>query len=147
MIRLGTLAGYSFEGPRVLGGWTPPSGPGVYAILYKPDPERERYAVVYVGEAPDLAAVGFPFRHRRAACWTRRAGGKWRVHVAHLAVPGDTGSQRAAIVRELVALYEPHCNEQRFDSGWREEWIGEYSDAPNTAPLPPTDRGQARPPA
>ena len=24
MIRLGSLAGYPFEGPRVLAGWTPP---------------------------------------------------------------------------------------------------------------------------
>lgn len=50
MIRLGTLAGYSFKGPRLLGGWTPPSTPAVYAILYKPDPETkpDRYAVIYV---------------------------------------------------------------------------------------------------
>lgn len=141
MIRLGTLAGYAFEGPRVLGGWTPPSRPGVYAVLYRPDPERERYAVIYVGEAADLSTAGFPFRHRRAACWTRRAGGKWRLHVAHLDVPGDTGAQRASIVRELVTLYGPHCNEEQFDRVVRDEWIGEYSGAPTTAPLPPVDRG------
>ena len=38
MIRLGSLAGYPFEGPRVLGGWTPPSHPAVYVILYRADP-------------------------------------------------------------------------------------------------------------
>ena len=27
MIRLGSLAGYPFEGPRLLAGWTPPSSP------------------------------------------------------------------------------------------------------------------------
>jgi hypothetical protein len=137
VIRLGSLAGYAFEGPRVLGGWTPPARPGVYAIFYKPDPERERYAVIYVGHAEDLSAVGFPFRHRRAGCWTRRAGGKWRLYIAHLDVPGGTGGHRETIVRELVAMYDPHCNEQRFDPAWRDEWIGEYSDAPTTAPLRP----------
>ncbi|MGQ0574181.1 MAG: hypothetical protein ACT4RN_08245 [Pseudonocardia sp.] len=137
MIRLGSLAGYSFEGPRVLGSWTAPARPGVFAILYKPDPERERYAVIYVGEAEDLSAAGLPFTHRRAPCWTRRAGGKWRVHVAHLDVPGGTRGHRELIVRELVASYGPHCNEQQFEPAWRDEWIGEYSDAPNTAPLPP----------
>ena len=51
MIRLGSLAGYPFEGPRVLAGWTPPAVAAVYAIVYKPEPETkaERYAVIYVG--------------------------------------------------------------------------------------------------
>jgi hypothetical protein len=90
MIRLGSLAGYAFSGPRVLGGWSPPARPGVYAILCKPDPQTkpERYAVIYVGHADALAAEGFPFKHRRARCWTQRAGSKWKVHVAFLEVPG-----------------------------------------------------------
>jgi hypothetical protein len=41
MIRLGSLAGYPFEGPRLLGGWTPPSAAAVYAIMYKPDPHKK----------------------------------------------------------------------------------------------------------
>ena len=28
MIRLGSLAGYPFEGPRLLAGWTPPADRG-----------------------------------------------------------------------------------------------------------------------
>ena len=32
MIRLGSLAGYPFEGPRLLAGWTPPAEAAVYAI-------------------------------------------------------------------------------------------------------------------
>jgi hypothetical protein len=40
MIRLGSLAGYSFEGPLLLGGWNPPKKPGVYAIMYKADPVK-----------------------------------------------------------------------------------------------------------
>ena len=35
MIRLGSLAGYPFDGPRLLAGWTPSPGPAVYAIMYK----------------------------------------------------------------------------------------------------------------
>ena len=76
MIRLGSLAGYPFEGPRVLGGWTPPARPGVYAILYKPETGRERYAVIYVGHADDLSAEQFPFNHPGAPCWIKRAGGE-----------------------------------------------------------------------
>jgi hypothetical protein len=139
VIRLGSLAGYAFEGPRVLGGWTPPPRPGVFAILYKPEPDTrpERYAVIYVGHSDDLSTEGFPFKHRRAPCWTRRAGSKWKVHVAYLEVPGGGRGHREMIARELAAVYEPFCNEQQYDTAWKEEWIGEYSDAPTTAPLPP----------
>lgn len=139
MIRLGSLAGYVFSGPRVLGGWTPPARAGVYAILYKPEPEgrSERYAVTYVGHADDLTTVGFPFKHRRAGCWTRRAGSKWKLHVAFLEVPGGNRAHREQVTQELIAAYEPLCNETLYDNSWRAEWIGTYSDAPNTAPLPP----------
>jgi hypothetical protein len=49
MIRLGSLAGYPFEGPRLLTGWTPPAAPAVYAILCQPDPDTgpNRYAAIY----------------------------------------------------------------------------------------------------
>lgn len=139
MIRLGSLAGYAFSGPRVLGGWTPPARPGVYAILYQPEPDgrAQRYAVTFVGHADDLSAEGFPFKHRRAPCWIQRAGSKWRLHIAFLEVPGGTRAHREQIVAELIATYHPSCNEQLYDNAWRAEWIGEYSDAPNTAPLPP----------
>ena len=69
MIRLGSLAGYPFEGPRVLGGWTPPTTAGVYAIMYRPNPELKPqvFAVIYVGHSDDLSDEGFPFRHPAAA--------------------------------------------------------------------------------
>jgi hypothetical protein len=144
MIRLGSLAGHAFSGPRVLGSWTPPARPGVYTVLYKPDPETkpETYAVIFVGHADDLAAEGFPFRHRRAPCWVKRAGSKWKVHIAYLEVPGGNRPHCELITNELVAVYHPFCNEQQYDNAWRDEWIGEYSDAPNTAPLPPHRMGE-----
>ena len=90
MIRLGSLAGYPFEGPRVLAGWTPPPVAAVYAILCKPDPENkpEQYAVIYVGHGDDLSAERFPFRHPSAPCWVRRAGSRWKVYIATYEVPG-----------------------------------------------------------
>ena len=73
MIRLGSLAGYAFEGPRALAGWTAPHEPAVYAILAKADPKRpQEFAVIYVGHADDLSAEGFPFRHPRSAAWIAR---------------------------------------------------------------------------
>jgi hypothetical protein len=136
MIRLGSLAGYPFEGPRLLGGWTPPAAAAVYAILCKPDPDagRERYAVIYVGHADDLSAEHFPFQHPRAACWVRRAGSKWKVYVATYEVPGGGPAHREQIARELTAIYRPGCNTQQYDPAWKDEWIGEYH-APTTGPV------------
>jgi hypothetical protein len=147
MIRLGSLAGYPFEGPRVLAGWTPPAGPAVFAVMYKPEPEAkpECYAVIYVGTSEDLSAERFPFQHPRAPCWVQRAGNRWKVYICTYDVPGGLSSHREQIVQELVAIYHPSCNERQYDRLWRDEWIGEYT-APTAGPLT-TDRNPTeRPP-
>jgi hypothetical protein len=144
MIRLGSLAGYPFEGPRLLGGWTPPQAPAVYAILCRPEPETkpDRYAVIYVGHADDLSAERFPFQHPRAACWIRRAGSKWKVHIATYEVPGGGRPHREQIARELTAIYRPGCNAQQYDHAWKPEWIGDYQ-APTTGPVSRRGPGEA----
>ena len=136
MIRLGSAAGYPFDGPRLLAGWTPPPRPGVYAILYQPDSAARpgRYAVIYAGHSENLAGERFPFRHPAAACWIRRAGDRWKVYVASFEVPGGGPGHREQIVRELVACYRPGCNSERFDPAWKGHWIGDYS-APTTGPV------------
>jgi hypothetical protein len=140
MIQLGSAAGYPFEGPRLLAGWTAPATAAVFAILYRPDPEARpaRYAVTFVGHSSDLSAEPFPFRHPRAACWVRRAGDRWKVYIATYEVPGGGQAHREQIARELVAVYRPGCNAQQYDHAWKEEWIGDYS-APTTSSV--TRRG------
>jgi len=136
MIRLGSLAGYPFEGPRVLAGWTPKPVPAVYAIAVKPDPDTkpDTYAVIYVDHSDDLSTERFPFNHRRAASWVRRAGDRWKLYICTYEVPGGLRSHREQITRELMAIYRPSCNTEQYDSSWKDEWIGEYS-APTTGPL------------
>jgi hypothetical protein len=134
MIRLGSLAGYPFEGPRLLGGWTAPASPAVYAVMYKPDPDAETYAVIYVGHADDLSKERLPFKHPRAQCWISRAGNQWRLYICTYVVPGGLRSHREQITQELASIYRPTCNEQQYDRSWRDEWIGEYQ-APTTGPL------------
>ncbi|HEY0448351.1 hypothetical protein [Actinophytocola sp.] len=136
MIRLGSLAGYLFEGPRLLGGWTPPSSAAVYVVLYRPSPAEkpDRYAVTFVGHSDDLSTERFPFHHPRAACWVKRAGSKWKVHIATFEVPGGTRAHREQITQELIAIYKPGCNTQQYDKSWRDHWIGEY-DTRTTKPL------------
>ena len=126
MIRLGSAAGYPFEGPRLLGGWTPPAAAAVYAVLYRPDPDErpDRYAVTYVGHSDDLSRERFPFQHARAACWIKRAGSRWKVHICTYVAPGAGPAHREQIVRELLAVYRPGCNAERFEHDWPEHWIG-----------------------
>ena len=64
MIRLGSLGGYPFEGPRVLGGWHAPDQPGLFAILARPDPDTERFEVIYLGHADNLSHAESPLRPR-----------------------------------------------------------------------------------
>jgi hypothetical protein len=112
VIRLGSLAGYPFEGPRVLAGFTAPAMPAVFAILYLPDPTKQQYAVMYVGHSEDLSAEPFPFRHPRSPCWIERAGSKWKVFIATYEVPGGLESHRKLIVEERCAVYQQSGNEQ-----------------------------------
>jgi hypothetical protein len=125
MIRLGSLAGYPFEGPRLLAGWTPPPVAAVYVITCKPDPERhpDRHAVIYVASADNLAAEGFPFQHPQAARWITRADSRWKLHVCWYEIPGDTPSHRAQLVRELIAIYRPKCNERQYVNSWNPSWL------------------------
>ena len=127
MIRLGSLAGYAFEGPRALAGWTAPAEPAVYAVLAKSNPERpQEFSVIYVGHAEDLSSEGFHFRHHRSSAWIERAGSKFNVHVCWLVVPGGTSAHREQISQELIAIYDPSCNLNKYDKAWKAEWIGAY---------------------
>ena len=136
MIRLGSLAGYPFEGPRALAGWTAPAVPAVFAILCRNDAERkpQQFSVIYIGQSDDLSGDRFPFRHRHAPAWIKRAGSKWNLHIAVYEVPGGLKSHREQIAAELISIYHPTCNPEQFDRTWKSEWIGAYS-APTTGPL------------
>jgi hypothetical protein len=138
VIRLGSLAGYSFEGPWLLGGWTPPDQPGIFAVMYKPAPDTkaDTYAVIYVGHSDNLADEGFPWKHSAAHCWAERAGSKWQVYVCTFDPPGGGRTHRVAMAAELIALYDPACNPERYDRAWKAEWIGEY-ETEVTGPLAP----------
>lgn len=139
MIRLGSLAGYPFEGPRSLAGWTPTNVPAVYAIMCRnsPDNKPQEYSVIYVDHSGDLTEEGFPFRHPRANSWIARAGSRWNLHICFYEVPGGLPSHREQIKRELMAIYQPSCNSEKYDQTWKDEWIGEYSET-MTDPLTTT---------
>lgn len=135
-IRLGSLAGYSFEGPYTLATWTPPAKPGVYVIMYKPNEKKKpnTHAVIYVGQNMDLSEEGLPKNHPQAHCWAERAGSPWKLYVAYYSFPGSTPRQLISVQTDLIAHYNPYCNEQKFDKGWQDKWVGEYTSS-LTGPL------------
>jgi len=95
--------------------------------LAKTNPQRpQEFAVIYVGHSDDLSQEGFPLRHPRAQAWVKRAEGKFNLHACWLDVPGGTRAHREQIARELIAIYDPSCNDEKFDQAWKDEWIGEY---------------------
>jgi hypothetical protein len=134
MIRLGSLGGYPFEGPRVLGGFAAPSRQGLFAILTRSDPDTQRFEVIYLGHADDLSTIGLPFDHPESARWISRADGKWNLWIAIYTIPGGSSSHRERITEELLSIYHPSCNTEQFDREWKEAWIGSYR-APTTKPL------------
>ena len=142
MIRLGSLAGYPFEGPRVLAGWTAPAIPAVYASSTVPDRPASSTPSSTSATATTSRSEPFPFRHPRAPCWVERAGSKWKVFIATYEVPGGLASHRELIVRELCAVYQPSCNEQQFDHAWEDHWIGSYPRPPPARSAPAAQPGR-----
>ena len=140
MIRLGSLAGYPFEGPRVLAGWTPPAAPAVYAIVVQARAGHQARAVRRhlrrPLRRPVHRAVPVPAtRGRRAGCGGPATGGSSTS--ARTRCPGGLRSHREQIARELTAIYHPSCNTEQYDQAWKDEWIGEYTRADRPARSPP----------
>ena len=138
MIRLGSLAGYPFEGPRLLAGWTPPQRAAVFAVMYKPEAgaKPEEYAVLYVGHSEDLSTERLPFDHSAAPCWLSRVDNKrFDLYIGTYEALGANARHREQITRELIAIYHPGCNGDQFDQSWEEHWIGEYETPGTTGPL------------
>ena len=147
MIRLGSLAGYPFEGPRLLGGWTPPAGrrrvrdhvqarPGDQA-----GPVRGHLRRPLRGPVRRALPVPAPARRLLGAA----GPATWKVYICTYEVPGGTAAHREQIARELDRDLPAGCNEQQYDQAWKDEWIGEYSRRPPPAAHPPRPRPSRRP--
>ena len=142
VIRLGSLAGYPFEGPRVLAGLTAPAMPAVFAILYRPDPTKQQYAVMYVGHSEDLSAEPFPFRHPRSPAGSSAPAASGRSSSRPTRSPAGWRRTASRSSEELCAVYQPSCNEQQFDQAWQDHWIGSTTRRPRR---PLSTGRQARP--
>ena len=148
MIRLGSLAGYPFEGPRAARrAGPPPAAAAVYAIFYKPEPGGQagpvRGHLRRPRRRPVRRALPVPAPARGVLGAPRRAR-SGRSTSATYEVPGGSRAHREQIARELTAIYRPSCNTQQYDPSWKDEWIGEYT-APTHRPRSPPPAGPRAP--
>jgi hypothetical protein len=105
--------------------------------------KSQEFSVIYVGEAEDLSTIGFPWKHPKSQAWIARAGNKFNLHICWYEILGGNARHRDQIAKELLAVYEPSCNDERYEQAWKDEWIGEYSNAftdPLTTTRDPNNR-------
>ena len=102
-----------FNAPVVAGGWVPPAGAGLYAILIMdrlchPQPFRP----IYLGQAENYAERGFLKAHRKYWEWRAVADSDANLYVATYPMPRSTAATRAAAQAQLIEHYKPLCNER-----------------------------------
>ena len=127
MIRLGSLAGYPFEGPRVLGGWTAAGqARGV----------RDHVQAGAGGQARDVR--GDLRRPRRATCRPSSSRSTTRGRSAGSSGPAAGGRSTSARTRcpagcrrtgsrsptSSARSTSPSCNDAAVRPSWKDEWIG-----------------------
>lgn len=133
-ITLNAAPEISFAGPFALDFWSPPPISGVYVILAPVDRLRGEFTVIYIGEAGDLSARGFPDNHDHYASWLRSSGdytGR-SLYVAYRSVPHSR--ERLSLEAALIGRVNPPCNVQHRTR---------FSDAVRAALSPPPVRRAA----
>ena len=127
MIRLGSLAGYPFEGPRLLAGWTPPPAAAVLRDPVQAEPDTAGAVRGHLRRALPMTCPPSGSRSATRARLVLGAPGRRPLEGLHLhlrgarAVAGRTASRSAASSPRSTG---PGCNEQQYDQAWKEEWIG-----------------------
>ncbi|HUA01585.1 MAG TPA: hypothetical protein VMB02_14715 [Candidatus Aquilonibacter sp.] len=101
---------HRFSEPEIVPCAVPASNAGIYAILI-PDPTcyPRRLRAIYFGESGNVSADLTPW-HEKYPVWCEVAGGAINLYVAFLLMESSSPDERAAILSNLVAQYQPECN-------------------------------------
>ena len=108
-----TFDKYEFSEPTQITKWEPPESKGLYAIL-KPDIHAEGLLPVkpiYFGQTENFAERGFIKSHKKYPDWIEEAREIDNLFIAIYLMPGSTEEERKAIETELIAKYQPVCND------------------------------------
>ncbi|MFY9690601.1 MAG: hypothetical protein WAJ86_11750 [Candidatus Acidiferrales bacterium] len=101
---------YCFSEPEVLPCFVAAHNSGLYAILVRDLTCHPRMLrVIYFGGSGNISAHLTPW-HEKYPSWCNVASGAINLHVAFLPMESSSPEERAAIVSDLIAQYQPECN-------------------------------------
>jgi len=101
---------HCFSEPEVLPCSVSTSNSGIYAILVRDltcHPRMMR--AIYFGESGNISAHLTPW-HENYPRWCGVSGGAINLFVAFLPMESSTRDERASVLSDLVAQYQPECN-------------------------------------
>jgi len=103
---------YEFSEPTRIAKWVPPKSAGLYVIL-KPDLSSSPLPLkpIYFGQSEDLSERGFIKSHHKYKDWIKTAGEEEHIFIAIYQMLGSTEEERKTIEAELIAKYQPVCND------------------------------------
>ncbi len=107
-----TFDEYEFSEPVKITKWEPPESRGLYAIL-EPDLSAGHppFKPIYFGQIENFAERGFIESHGKYPDWIKEAREIDNLFIAIYLMPGSTEGERKAIETELIAQYQPACND------------------------------------
>ena len=101
---------HCFTEPEILPCSVPANNSGLYAILVRDLTCHPRMLrAIYFGESGDISAHLTPW-HDKYPSWCSVAGGAINLFVAFLPMESSSSEERAAILADLIAQYQPECN-------------------------------------
>lgn len=104
--------GHVFVGLGPLDNWEGPAGPGLYVVLFPPNPDTApgQFKALYFGEAEELSSAEFFRAHPKYRCCVSEAEKADRLHFAACVMPESTPMDRKQTQRALAEQYRPMCN-------------------------------------
>ena len=83
----------------------------VYAITYKPNPEKPKsHSILFFGQADDLSREARELNRQVTDAWTDSGHDVRELYVFIHPMPGSTSGQRYSVQEQLTAEYRPQCN-------------------------------------
>ncbi len=103
---------YEFSEPSRIAKWVPPESAGLYVIL-KPDLSSSPLPLkpIYFGQSEDLSERGFIKSHHKYKDWIKKVGEEEHIFIAIHQMLGSSEEERKTIEAELIAKYQPVCND------------------------------------
>ena len=101
-----TLGSRIFAGPFMAPVWSPPRGPGVYAVM-APGWRLLTFRALEFDHAENLSEPELLKKHPKYREWLTIVGTQWNLYIATHDMSFSTPSERSGVLRELAREYRP----------------------------------------